>query len=170
MTTTRKPPTTPTSTTPLKRERADNETSQTIQAAPLTLVQPPKARGVGRPEKLVMPPLPEMDMTDVERELFDYFLASYHAQYPDLVPTDHLLLHLAACEYIKYMRVLADEMRTGKILSMARQHPATQMRGLLEMMSVTRRARTMRNKPDEDPDSKDLRDFFMSLSKPSKQK
>ena len=141
--------------------RSDN---QTIHAAPLTVVQKPKARTVGRPEKLVMPPLPNLPMTPVEQELFDFFMEAYKQQYPDMVPTDHLLLHLAGAEYIKYMRILAEEMKTGKILSMARQHPAVQMRGLLDMLSVTRKARTMRNKPDDSPEEAELKDFFMSLS------
>ena len=111
-----------------------------------------------------------MPMTDVEQDLFDYFMASYKEQYPDMVPTDHLLLHLAALEYIKYLRVVAEELKTGRVISMARQHPGVNMRALLDQLSVTRKARTMRNKPDEDPDSKDLRDFFMSLSKPTKQR
>src|SRR5216684_158638 len=137
---------------------------QTIKAKPLTSTEPIKPRSAGRPEKLVMPPLPEMSMTDVERDLFDFFLASYKEQYPDMVPTDYLLLHLAALEYIKYLRIIAEELETGHVLTMSRQHPGTNMRALLDQLSVTRRARTAGRKPDEDPEAKELQKFLMGLS------
>jgi hypothetical protein len=111
-----------------------------------------------------MPALPEMPMTDVERDLYEYFMESYKQQYPDMVPTDLLLLHLAAVEYVKYLRILAEELETGKVISMARQHPGVNMRSLLDMLSVTRKARTIRQKPEEDPEAKELKDFLMGMS------
>ncbi len=114
---------------PTARPTDADHYTQTLQARPLTVAQQPKPRPVGRPEKLVMPPLPEMRMTDLERDLFDYFLASYQQQYPDLVPTDFILLHLAALEYIKWLRIIAEELETGRVISQARQHPAVNMRG-----------------------------------------
>lgn len=104
-------------------------------------------------------------MTDVEQSLFDYFIEAYKQQYPDMVPTDHLLLHLAGLEYIKYLRVVAEELETGKVISMARQHPGVNMRALLDQLSVTRKARTSRGTKEEEPEAAELRDFFMGLSK-----
>ncbi len=116
-----------------------------------------------------MPPLPEMTMTDLERDLFDYFLAAYKDQYPDLVPTDYILLHLMALEYIKWLRIIAEELDTGRVISQARQHPAVNFRGLADQLSVTRKARTAGRKADEDPETADLKRFLMGLSeRPSK--
>lgn len=144
-------------------DTANNETSQAILTSPLTQTQP-TTRKVGRPAKLVMPDLPLMPMTSVEQSLFDYFMAAYQEQYPDLIPTDLLILHLAGLEYIKYLRVISEELETGKVLSMARQHPGVNMRALLDQLSVTRKARTSKVKPDEDESAKELRDYFMNLS------
>lgn len=106
-----------------------------------------------------------MPMTDTEQALFDYFMFAYKDQYPDMVPTDYLLLHLAGLEYIKYLRVVAEELETGKVISMARQHPGVNMRALLDQLSVTRKARTARGKTEEDPAATELRDFFMNGGK-----
>lgn len=143
-----------------------NESTALLNVRPLTETEPPKKREAGRPNNLVMPDLPRLPMTDVERGLFDYFLEAYKRQYPDLTPTDHLMLFLAGVEFIKYLRVVAEELETGKVISMARQHPGVNMRALLDQLSVTRKARTAGKKTDEDPDARELRDFFMGMSKP----
>lgn len=145
-------------------DQSDNETSQSLLVSPLTTTRPIKKRSVGRPEKLTMPDLPQMPMTDVEQSLFDYFMQAYQEQYPDLLPTDLLLLHLAALEYIKYLRVVAEELETHKVISMARQHPGVNMRALLDQLSVTRRARTARSRPEEDQDAKELKKWLMGMS------
>ncbi len=111
-----------------------------------------------------MPPLPAMKMTPLEQDLYDYFLASYQQEYPDLSSTDHLHLHLAAVEYVKYLRVIGYELESGQVITMSRQHPGVQMRALLDQLSVTRKARTAGRKPEEDPDAKKLQDFLMGLS------
>lgn len=151
---------------PTNQQPLNENASQSLIVHPLTAVETPKERGVGRPAKLVMPDLPKMPMTDVEQGLFDYFMAAYKEQYPDMVPTDHLLLHLAGLEYIKYLRVVAEELETGKVISMARQHPGVNMRALLDQLSVTRKARTTGRKPEEDPEARELREFFMDMSTP----
>lgn len=102
-----------------------------------------------------------MPMTEVEQNLFDFFLAAYKDQYPDLTPTDQLTLHLAALEYIKYLRVVREELETHKVISMARQHPGVNMRALLDQLSVTRKARTARGQKPEDEEARELREFFM---------
>lgn len=109
-----------------------------------------------------------MPLTEPEQALFDFFLEAHRQQYPDLTPTDNLLLWLAGIEFIKYLRVVAEELETGKVISMARQHPGVQMRALLDQLSVTRKARTA-GKQAENPEEKELRDFFLGLSaKPGK--
>jgi hypothetical protein len=138
-----------------------------ITAKPLTETMPAKPAKKGRPFNLVMPDLPKMEMSTVEQGLFDYFMAAYNTEYPDLTPTDHLILHLAGLTYIKYLRVIAEELATGKVISMARQHPGIELRGLLDQLSVTRKART-RNKPATSEEEAELREFFMSMSSSAK--
>lgn len=136
--------------------------TNSLSVRPLTSVEPAKHRSVGRPGKLVMPALPAMDLSDTEQALFDYFQAAYREQYPDLTPTDLLMLHLAGIEYIKYLRVAQEELASGKVISMARQHPGVQMRSLLDQLSVTRKARVARTRDDdESEEAKNLREFFM---------
>lgn len=121
---------------------------QTFDTKPLNAS--PRDRKVGRPPKLEMPDLPDMPMTPSEKAMFDFWIAAFREQYPDLVPTDHLLLYLAGLEFIKYLRVIAEELETGKVISMARQHPGVNMRALLDQLSVTRKARTTGQKQDDD--------------------
>ena len=148
-----------------KKNPASNPTAK-LTAKPLTTLQPTTPKSAGRPAKLEMPPLPEMPMTDVEKPLFDFFIAAYRAEYPDLNATDNILLHLAALEYIKWLRIIAEELETGTVISMARQHPGVNMRALLDQLSVTRKARTAGKKEADSDDEKELKDFFMSMSKP----
>ncbi len=140
----------------------------TVNARPLTTTEPGRLKGVGRPAKLVMPPLPHMPLTEAEQNLYDFFIAAYHEEYPDLIATDHILLQLAGYEYIKFLRLIAEELESGTLVSMARQHPGVQFRALLDQLSVTRRARNTRGKPEEDEAGQELKDYFLSMSSPKK--
>lgn len=144
------------------RPRPENN-PVSISTKPITTTQSTQVKGAGRPAKLVMPPLPHMPMSPVEQDLYDFFIAAYHEDYPDLTATDHLLLQLAGYEYIKFLRLISEELESGKLVSMARQHPGVQFRALLDQMSVTRRSRIAHGKPDDDAEgAKEIRDFFMS--------
>lgn len=111
----------------------------------------PQEQKPGRKKKPSMPTLPTLDMSDFEREWFTYFREVYQAEYPDLTDADKLLLFLAAIEFIKYLRVAGAELATGEVISQARQHPGTQMRALLDQLSVTRKARQRQPKEEDDP-------------------
>lgn len=134
-------------TPPLMTERR-LPAQQTFSTKPLNTT--PKEPKVGRPSKLVMPDMPTMPMTAGEQAMFDFWIAAFREQYPDLVPTDQLLLYLAGLEFIKYLRVIAEELETGKVISMARQHPGVNMRALLDQLSVTRKARTAGKQTDDE--------------------
>lgn len=115
-------------------------TDLTINVTPLR-PRPDTKPAMGRPKKLEQPSLPDLEMDDYEQQLFDFFINSFKADYRDLKPTDLILLHLAAIEYVKYLRVAKDEMASRTVLSQARQHPATNMLRLLDMLSTTRKDR-----------------------------
>lgn len=130
------------------------------QPAPMYIVskldQPaadrPRATGHHK-SKPKMPPLPQglLDgMTTLEVEHFWYFIESYQSDYPQMKPTDIICLYQAALEYINTLRVQAKQLASGEVISMARQHPGVQMRAWLDMMDVTRKARTRGKKADDD--------------------
>lgn len=141
------------------------ETPKTLRVTPLQTAYRPPA---GRPTKLKMPPLPQaiMDgMTDLEKQHFDYFVRSFRQEYPSLSAADLLCLQQAALEYINLLRVQAQQLSTGQVISMARQHPGVQLRQWLDMLSVTRKQR--RAPSDGSEVEKDLRDSLMRLSQPA---
>jgi len=108
--------------------------------------------------------MPDMPMEPIEKQLFHYFIESFHIEYPDLTPTDNLLLFLAATEFIKYLRVTAEELESHTVISMARQHPSVNMRALLDQLSVTRKARNSSNKPPEDDRVVEAKNLFKAMS------
>lgn len=141
---------------------APQEAPRTLRVAPLQhAYQPP----TGRPTKLKMPPLPQeiMDgMSTLERQHFDYFIRSFRQEYPSLSAADLLCLQQAAIEYINLLRVQARQLKSGEVISMARQHPGVQLRQWLDMLSVTRKSRPNRDEGKEV--EKDLRDSLLKLS------
>lgn len=135
----------------------------TINAKPVENALP-ATRGRGRPPRIQQPPLPQMEMSEQEHAMQTFFIESYRLDYPDMLPTDLILLQLASFEYIKYLRVVQEELATGKVISMARQHPGVNMRALLDQMSVTRRARNSGSRQnDTNKDDQELRDALMSI-------
>ena len=126
--------------------------------------QDPIKKGRGRPAKIEMPALPVMDMSDGEAALQTYFIESFRLEYPDLTNTDMILLHLASLEYIKYLRVVAEELSTGKVISQARQHPGVNMRALLDQMAVTRKARSGGTRSQEDKSIVEARQQLLDMS------
>lgn len=123
-------------------------------------VEQPEAPKRGRPRKLKYPSLPQEifdGMTELEREHFDFFVNAHLEQYPDMIATDHLALHMAALDYISLLRMQASQLQTGQLVSMARQHPGVQLRAWMDSMSVTRKARGPVNKKGEDEAAEFLR-------------
>jgi len=118
----------------------------------------------GRPPKPKMPRMPNLHMDDYERSWFDYHFGAYIEEYPDLTETDRITLLMASAEFVKYLRMLQGEMATKELVSMARQHPLTQYRALMEQLSVTRKARQAAGK-DRDPDLEEQRKWLLDLSK-----
>lgn len=107
--------------------------------------------------------MPLFEMNELEQQWYKYFIDSYNAEYPDLTDSDQISLMLAAIEFIKYLRVAQDELSTGQVISMARQHPGTNMRALLDQLSVTRKQRGTKPTP-EDQEREELRQKLLGLS------
>lgn len=127
---------------PPRPSRNPDDKPATLSVVPLSqAAETAVGRKPGRPRKSEMPPMPALQVTPLEKQMYDYFISAYLEEYPDLTPSDKILLQLAAIEYIKYHRVAAQELESGQVISMARQHPYTQMRGLLDSMAVTRKQR-----------------------------
>lgn len=135
---------------------------QTLHTLPLTAPDP-EPKKLGRPRKSTLPALPTFEMNALETEWFTYFLQAYREEYPDLTKSDQILLVLAGVEYIKYLRIIQNELKTGELITMARQHSGVQMRALLDMLSVTRKARQS-GKREEDPQLAKAREALLTLS------
>ena len=135
-----------------------------IEASPLTQIEPARFSPTKvRPKK--RPPMPFMPMEEAEKIFFDGFIDEYLTEYPDMTPTDYRLLFLAAIEYIKYLRIAARELESHQVISMARQHPAVNMRALLDQLNATRKLRS-RGKTPESDEATEFRDYLLKLSKP----
>jgi hypothetical protein len=105
--------------------------------------------------------MPRLEVSPLEQQMYDAFIAAQLEENPDLTQSDKMLLQLAGIEFLKYHRVAAQELESGQVISMARQHPYTQMRGLLDSLSVTRKQRKRAGEGD-DPSSQ-TRDELMRL-------
>jgi len=153
---------TPTTPSPARPRGAANPV---VDATPITTLEVPRTVATGgRPRRLK--PMPRLDgLTDAEQVLYDDFIQEYLTEYPDISATDYRMLFLIGVEYIKYLRIVGEELRSGKVLSMARQHPGTNMRALQEMLSITRKDR-MKGKPQqENEETEKLREILYQVSK-----
>jgi hypothetical protein len=121
-----------------------------------------------RTRKPKMPPIPQaiLDaMTELEQQHFYFVIDGYQQDYPDMKATDLICLYQAAIEYINLQRVQAKQLKSGEVISMARQHPGVQMRAWLDMMDVTRKARSKGGKAGEDPEEvKQVKEALKALS------
>jgi hypothetical protein len=130
--------------------RTPKDTPETFDVPPLTTPAAPLilTRDRGRPKKNGMPPMPSLQISDLEQQMLDSFISGYLREYPDLTESDKFILQLAGLEYINYHRVLAQELESGKIISMARQAPYTPFYAALDRLSVTRRERVKKDGPN----------------------
>lgn len=138
--------------------RPPNVTKVIRLQQPSDLDQPKR----GRPKKLKFPALPQeiLDgMTPLEKEHFAFFIDSHLQQYPDLIATDYIGLYAAAMEYIAYLRLQAQQLATGELITQSRQHPGVQLRAWLDSLSVTRKQRGP--KKEEDPETAALLKAFV---------
>ena len=132
-----------------------------IDLEPIVRLDKNNPVGAGRPHK--RPPMPDLELNEAESALFDDFMEAFLTAFPDLTPADYRMLWMAGTRYIAGLRLIKYEMKTGRTISMARQHPLVEMRALLDQLSVTRKART-RGQQGEDPDSADLKQALLALS------
>lgn len=135
-----------------------------VDAVPITeLSEPRKVKTKGKSKRLAA--MPHLDgFTGVEQFLFDGFIQEYLDEYTDMSASDYRILFLAGVEYIKLLRIMAEELRSNHVLAMSRQHPGVNMRALLDQLSATRKQR-VRGKPTEPEEAQEIRDMLLSLSK-----
>ena len=150
--------------------RQPNGVPATFQVAKLSSPAQLEEPRRGRRRKATMPPLPQelLDgMTELERQHFQFFLDAHHNEYGDsLNQADEIALMQAAIEYINLLRVQADQLATGKIISMARQHPGVQLRQWLDSLSVTRKQRQAASpSKTEDKAAVEMQRALLELSK-----
>lgn len=125
-------------------------TTEAIQLKQLRALPPPKKGG--RPKKLKMPPIPQEiydGLSELEREHFDYCVQTIMDENPDLLASDMMYVYLAAMEYINTLRLQVEQLRTGTLVTMSRQHPAMQFRAWIDLLSVSRKQRPTAKTQDD---------------------
>lgn len=126
------------------------EPSEPVRIKPTAPARP------GRKPKLGPPPMPLLEMTPDEALMYSYFLDAIEDDYPNLKNSDRLLLPIVAAEYIKYLRMLQEELKSGKLVSMARQHPGTMFaRFMAQLLGTTRNQRMKAGNESSDEESFD---------------
>lgn len=125
-------------------------------------------RKPGRPSSLEMPPLPAEildNMSENEREHFDYFRSAYEAaairKYGRLTPTAEINILQAALDYIHLLRLQAEQIKSGTLVSQARQHPGVQLRSWLAACGLC--DKDLEEKKEEKKED-GMKEFLMSLS------
>jgi len=134
---------------------------EVLKVTPITAAH--RARHSGRPKKLEVPPMPDFPMEEDEKKLYTFFIEAHRQEYAPLSGTDEIHLILAAVAYINALRVAQEELKTGQVISMARQHPMVQMRAELDLLSFTRKARTQ-GKSQESPELAQARKMLLGMS------
>lgn len=150
----------------VKRRASPMAKPEVLRVVPLDVAR--EKKNVGRPKKLKMPAMPQgifEGMTELEKEHFDYFVQCYREKYKIEEGTDLISLNLAAMDYIQTLRVQAKQFKEKEIISMARQHPAVQLRAWLDQMDVTRKANKGKNEKESEADK--MRNDLLSLSRSS---
>lgn len=119
-------------------------TSLPINVTPLSTASIPRPPRVGRPSKLVMPPLPQeiLDgMKPIEIAHFEFFRDGYLEAYVNKygkqpTPTAQICIVQASLDYINLLRLQAEQMKSGNLVSQARQHPGVQVRAWLQSIGL----------------------------------
>lgn len=133
---------------------------RTLKVAPLQAT--PKR--VGRPPAVKRPEPPAFEwQSEYEHELYEWFIDCIERDYPNMKDSDKLLLPLAAAEYVKWMRLLGNEIKSGELVTQARQHPGQMFSRLLDSVLGTTRKQRVAKGDDKDKDELDL----MELLSPS---
>lgn len=127
--------------------------------APIPLVVPSlkalptEKKGPGRPRGKTPPPPIDFQFEPVERHWYDWIVQSIQDEHPDLTNFDKCLLPLIGVEFIKYLRVATDEVKSKTVISQARQHPATNFARMVDMLSVSRKQRQKLPKTETEEES-----------------
>jgi hypothetical protein len=128
---------------PRKTRQSPATKPETLKVVPLTRPTEEQKRP-GRKPKRKMPPLPKeiLDgMSELEREHFEYFVHSILEENPDLAGSDLILVNLAGLDYINTLRLEQNQLASGELVTMSRQHPGVQFRAWLAMLSASRKDR-----------------------------
>lgn len=123
----------------------------TMHVLPVSEAAPVPAQR-GRPRRLKYPPIPNEvleGMTPLEQEHFEFFIESIRADYKITLPSDQIALYMAALEYVNLLRVQAHQLKSGEVITAARQHPGVQLRAWLDSMAATRAKRGPAKDEDE---------------------
>jgi hypothetical protein len=141
--------------------RQPSDKPESFSVEPLKLV--PKEKGKPGPKKAPEWNYLALDFKEPEQERFAYFVWSIEKIIKNPTPFDKILIELAAIEYVKYLRIAQYEVQKNTSITMARQHPGTQMRALIDLLSISRKSRNA-NKQESDSEREEAMNFLKSLA------
>ena len=126
------------------RRQSPMDRPEILRVRPLNTPSKEEEVKRGRKQKRKVPSLPQeiLDgMTELEQEWFHFFVDGLKDENPDLTDTDQILVLFAGIEMINMLRLDQKQLSSGELISMARQHPGVQFRSLIDLLSVSRKAR-----------------------------
>lgn len=145
-----------------ERTKLSATSSEQFKVEPLHALPQEEPRR-GRPPIQRLEPL-ELDFNDFELGRYFYFIAAANkllGKNKDMF--DDMFIEMAAAEYIKYLRILQYEAKNHTSITMARQHPGVQMRALIDLLSISRKARQT-SKQEKDPEKEEALKILKGLA------
>lgn len=105
-------------------------------------------------------------MTPIEQQHFEFFRDGYLEAYVNKygkspTPTAQICIVQASLDYINLLRLQAEQMKSGNLVSQARQHPGVQVRAWLQSIGLQEKDYEESKKTDDKSDAKAM---LLSLS------
>lgn len=113
-----------------------------------------------------MPPLPQEiyeGMSDLERQHFDFFVEAFMHELPDPSPIEIICVRMGALDYINSLRLQVEQLRSGQLVTMSRQHPAVQLRAWIDA-ALRRRKQGGKELTQEQEERASLKSVLLGLS------
>ena len=141
---------------------ANSERFKVVSTSPLQQkMEEPEEKKNGRPKKTVLPAIPGEvyeQLSDIEKEHFDFLVLALKKELPNISPLEQICVVLAAMEYINTLRLEVEQLKTGRLVTMSRQHPAMQLRAWIDAA-----LKRHKNKKEVDEDEKNRNEFRNAL-------
>lgn len=145
----------------------NSERFKVVSTTPLQQrTKEPEEKKNGRPKKPSLPAIPGEvyeNLSAIEKEHFDYLVNALKRELPNISPLEQICVLLAAMEYINTLRLEVEQLKTGRLVTMSRQHPAMQFRAWIDAALKRHKNKTPKENEDE-KNRNEFRDALLGLS------